>query len=738
MRKTKPAVHITTISHRIRIFIVLLIFIFAFFSIICRLYLLQCLNHDKYAKDADKQHVSNIRMPAKRGAIVDRNGAELAVSVDLYDVVCSPNAIAGIKHSKDKRKKNIDLILAQELAPILGQSQKKLLTTLTSDTQVKRIVIEKGIDIDDQLKVDAVLKKYGVRNEVVLEAVPKRLYPKNELACHVMGWVGVGYDDTTLNVTHENKGLGGIEQIQQKNIGGTYTRNVRFQDHFGQALTPLDYASILSVEGNRLQLTIDETIQHATERVLSDTVQKYKAVSGSAVVMDPVTGEILALANYPNFDLNHYRDYAKNRDLWHRISRNEAVEGSIEPGSTAKIFTAAAALEEKVVQLTDKFNGFQGRIMFSNHVLHDSHPHGWMTFPQIIEVSSNIGIHQVAQRMSPATLRNYITKFGFGSRTGIELPGESYGLVPGLKQWTPLTMSRISFGQSISMSPLQMACAVSAIANGGVLMKPHIVKAVYNAQNIKIKETQPEERQRVMSYATAKTLTEIMEGVVERGTGKPAKMDNYRVAGKTGTANVVLENARGYKSGRYNSSFVGFVPAEAPRAVIVVIISEPTSGVYYGGPVAAPAFKAIAEETLIQLGVHPTLPPAPNGQNNQIIAEEQKDDYLSIPAVDNSRKIVLVSHTPGNNPVATTIPDKNGQVITYAGVSSADGWKPAPLLMPDVRGMTKRKVAVMLAPYKMSIRLNGSGVAIEQTPAPGNEIKFGTNCIIRFSGNGTN
>ncbi|MFB3894900.1 MAG: penicillin-binding protein [bacterium] len=738
MRKNKPAVHITTTSHRFRIVIVLIIFVFAIISIICRLYLIQCLRHEKYAKDADIQHIINVRMPAKRGAIIDRNEVELAVSVDVYDVVCSPNAIAGVKNSKDKRKKNIDLVLARELAPILGQSPKKLLATLTSDTQAKRIMVQKSIDINDQVQVDKILKRYGVRNEVTLEAVPKRLYPKNELACHVIGPVGIGYDDTTFNVSHENMGLGGVELNQQKNISGNYTKSLRIQDHFGRFLTPEDYTSILSVEGNRLQLTIDETIQHAAERVLGETVQKYKATGGTVVVMDPMTGEILALANYPNFDLNHFRDYAKNREVWRRLSRNEAVEGVIEPGSTAKIFTAAAALEEKAVQLTDKFNGFGGRIVFCNRVLRDSHPYGWLTFPQVIEVSSNIGIHQVAQRMSPTTLRSYFTKFGFGSRTGVELPGEAYGLVPGIKQWTPLTMSRISFGQSISMSPLQLACAVSAIANGGLLMKPHIVKAVYNAQNGKIKETQPEVKQRVISFIAAKTLSAIMEGVVERGTGKMAKMDNYRVAGKTGTAQVALENARGYKSGRYNSSFVGFVPAEAPRVVIAVVIYEPTGGFHTGGSVAAPAFKSIAEEALIQLGVHPSLPPAPTRGSNQIIAQDENDDYLDIPVIETDRNIVMVSQKSGNISGAVPPSTGNTQLVSYTGESTVAGWKPAPLLMPDVRGMTKRKVAVMLAPYKMKAQLIGSGVAIEQIPAPGNEIKFDSNCIIRFSGSGTN
>ncbi|MDI6782909.1 MAG: penicillin-binding protein [bacterium] len=721
MRKTKSAVHITTLPHRIRIVVIFLLVILAFISVLCRLYHLQCLNHEKYVQEAERQHYKEVELPAKRGAIFDRNGTELAVSIDVFDVVCSPNAIAQVKNSKAQRKRNIDGKLAKALAPILNQSEKSLLTTFTSDTKAKRVVIAKGIDGIDLAQVNAVLTKYWVRNEVVVEPVSKRFYPKAELACHVLGPVGIGSGDTTYTRRQENWGLYGIEQKQQKNISGSFTKTVRLQDYSGRNLTPLDYASLLGVEGNRLYLTIDETIQHAAERVLEEAVEKNKAAGGCMIVMDPFTGEILALANVPNFDLNRYREIARNQAVWRKVSRNEAVEGVIEPGSTAKIFTAAAALEEKAVTLTDKFYGYKGKVVFCNRVLRDSHPYEWLTFPEVIEISSNIGIHQVAQKMSPARLRDYFVEFGFGSRSGIELPGEAYGLVPGLKQWTPLTMSRISFGQSISMSPLQLTCAVAVIANGGMLMKPHIVKAVYDAQGRKIKELRPEPVRRVISDLTAKTMAAIMEGVVERGTGKMAKMELYRVAGKTGTAQIVLENARGYKPGKYNSSFVGFVPAEAPRVVITVIINEPSAGFYYGGTVAAPVFKAVAEEALTQLGVHPSLPPAPN-------AYEVRD---WIPA----------SAGMTSAPLPTVIPAKSGtgvRMVTYAGGSSAEGWKPAPLLMPDVRGLTKRKIAYLLSPYKMGMRFVGSGVAVEQSPAPGEEIKFGTICVIRFTANWKN
>jgi stage V sporulation protein D (sporulation-specific penicillin-binding protein) len=738
MRKKKSAVHITTLPHRIRIVIIFIFFSLAFLSVICRLYHLQFLNHEKYNKEAEQQHHKDVKLSAKRGAIFDRNGNELAVSIDLFDVVCSPNAIAQVKYSKDKWKKNIDVKLAEELAPILEQSGKSLLTSFTSDTKARRIVIAKGIDIISHDKVNAVLMKYRVRNEAILEPVSKRFYPKKELACHVIGPVGIGYDDTTNNVHQENLGLGGAEQNQQKNISGTNTKTVCLQDNKGRVLTPLDYTSLLSVEGNQLYLTIDETIQHAAEQVLHETVEKNKATGGSVIVMDPFTGEILALANAPNFDLNRYREIARNREVWRRVSRNEAIEGVIEPGSTAKIFTAAAALEEKTVKLTDKFYGYKGKVVFCNRILRDSHPYEWLTFPEVIEVSSNIGIHQVAQRMSPTNLRHYFTQFGFGSRSEIELPGEAYGLVPSLKQWTPLTMSRISFGQSISMSPLQLTCAVAAIANGGMLMKPHIVKAVYDAQGRKIKETSPEPVRRVISDLTAKTLSAIMEGVVERGTGKMAQMKLYRVAGKTGTAQVVLENARGYKRGKYNSSFVGFVPAEAPRVVITVIINEPSGGLYFGGTVAAPVFKKVAEEALTQLGVHPSLAPLLNSDSSQIVAQVEQE---STPAVDKGKvqnTLLLVSNPQGNPRTVLPAPNSAVQMVSYAGESSAIGWKPAPLLMPDVRGLTKRKVAYLLSPYKISMQFIGSGVAVGQTPAPGNEIKFGTTCVICFSANGKN
>lgn len=754
-KKTKPPIHITTTAHRYRIGFILFIFIFSFARLVLRLYQVQCLQHEEHLIKAIKITTTKPTIPAKRGTIFDRNGNELAVSIDYYNVICSPQAIAQVKKSQDKRKKDIDTKLTKALAPILHLPEKQVLSTFLSDTNLQRVILKKEIDIATKLQIDAIRAKYYIQNEVDFETVSKRLYPKAELACHIIGPAGIGYHDTTYNTCGENRGLFGIELRQQNQLGGTYTRASCLRDRWGRPLTPLDYTLLLSVKGNQLYLTIDETIQHAAERELKSAVEQFKAVGGCIIVMDPFTGEILALANEPNFDLNRYGEIAKDREFWQRVSRNEAVEKVIEPGSTAKIFTAAAALEEDAVKLTDKFYGYKGKIIFCNRTLRDAHPYEWLTFPQVIELSSNIGIHQVAQRMSPATLRKYLTEFGFGNRSGVELPGEAYGLVPSLSEWTPLTMSRISFGQSISMSPLQLTCAVAAIANGGILMKPHIIKAVYDAQGIKIKESVPEQVRRVISYSTATTLTAIMEGVVERGTGKAAQLESFRVAGKTGTAQVVLENAKGYKSGKYNSSFVGFVPAEAPRVVITVILNEPCGGLYYGGTVATPPFKAVAKEALTQLKVHPSLlprMPATKTYPEQIVKLDEKEIPKSKFESRNPKSetdSIPQLPLPSSNQVAPgisipglpSIQDVAVRLVTFRDTPSENTIMPASYSMPDVRGLTKRKVTLLLASRKLSglkVRFVGSGIAIDQTPVPGKEIQIGDQCLIRFGTNRLN
>ncbi|MCX7919105.1 MAG: transpeptidase family protein [bacterium] len=736
MRRTKPSVHVTSRAHQIRILFILLGFIIIFASIGLRLYHLQCIQYKKYRVLADNQHIVKSQLPAKRGAIYDRNGKELAISIESYDVICSPEAIAQVKKGSDKLKKNIDVKLAKELASILHQPEPELLKLFTTDTTSQRRIIAREIDLAQYQQLQNIIAKYRIRNEIGFEPVSKRYYPKKELACHIIGSVGIGYSDERYKVRHANRGLTGIEQKQQKNICGSFAVIQTVVDALGKPITPVDDSSLLSVQGEQLYLTIDETIQYVAERVLAETIKKHKAAGGSVIVMEPNTGEILALANEPKYDLNRFCEYAKKPELWKNISRNRAVEDVIEPGSIAKIFTAAAALEENVVSLTDKFYGYNGKIVFCNRVLRDTHPYAWLTFPEIIEVSSNIGIHQVAQRIPPATFRQYLINFGFGNRTGIELPGETYGVVPALNQWTPLTMSRIAFGQSISMSPIQITCALAAIANGGMLMKPRIVKGIYDAKGNKIKESKPEPVRRVISELTAKTLARIMEGVVERGTGTLAKLDGYRVAGKTGTAQVVSDDGRGYKSGKYNSSFIGFVPAESPRIVISVIINEPSCNGYYGGTVAAPAFKKIACEVLTQLGVNLPLPvidtDSTKGNSDLTIAQKLPE---SIGNDKNNVDKPIVSDVPypSDSPEGQRIIDGNIQLVNLDGKIPNSVPTSSLVLMPDVKGMTKRKVAYLFAQYKIPVRYVGSGIAVFQNPPAGEALKPGTNCVIYFS-----
>lgn len=350
--------------------------------------------------------------------------------------------------------------------------------------------------------------------------------------------------------------------------------------------------------GNNIVLTIDSNIQYITQSALASSVKQFSAKSGMAVVMDPVTGAVLALSHYPSFNPNVFEQYPRN--LW----RNRALTDPFEPGSTMKIFSAAAALESGTCSPGTIFYCENGAYKIGSNTIHDTHPRGWLSLQQIIKYSSNIGITKVVEMVGPETLYSTLINFGFGNKTGIDCPGETAGSLAPSHRWTQIDTSAISFGQGISTSAIQLVSAAAAIANNGILMKPFIVQAVTNQSNRVIKQTEPQILRQAVSQEVAYRVKQIMQTVItEGGTGTGAFLDGYTVCGKTGTAQKTGEDGR-YAPGKYTSSFLGFAPVENPRLVILVVIDEPTDE-HYGGTVAAPAFKHIAHESLQHLNVAP-------------------------------------------------------------------------------------------------------------------------------------
>jgi cell division protein FtsI (penicillin-binding protein 3) len=418
----------------------------------------------------------------------------------------------------------------------------------------------------------------------------KRFYPSRKLAAQVLGFTGV-----------DGKGLEGVEYRYNEVLSGNSESTMVLKDALGRGFAA-EEQRIAGTDGSNLVLTIDRTVQFLAEQSLEAAVKDTDAESAMAVVMDPDTGAILAMAHYPFFNPNVYGEF----EQW--TWRNRAITDPFEPGSTMKIFTAAAAIEGGVTPNCIFFCE-NGSYRVGGHTIHDTHENGWLSLQQIIKHSSNIGAAKVLERIGPESLYATLRGFGFGEKTGIDCPGESAGSLTPYQRWQGVDGATISFGQGISVSAIQLTAAVNAIANGGTLMRPYVVRKVVDAAGSEVKRFEPEAVRRVVSAETAGTVARIMETVTtEGGTGETVALAGYKVAGKTGTAQKTDESGT-YARGLYVSSFAGFVPADRPRATIVVIVDEPKTE-HYGGLVAGPAFRKIAEGLLQYLNVPPESAPA--------------------------------------------------------------------------------------------------------------------------------
>ncbi len=487
-----------------RIALILIFFTLLFGVIIGRAYQLQVIDRDKLTGLIEQQYLKYVTIPPKRGTIYDRKNEELALSIEVDSLYARPGKI------RDKEG------LAKKLSPILQVGYRFVLDKLTSDRPfvwlMRRISPAQSQKIED-LKLEGI----GFIEE------SKRFYPNKELASHVLGFAGI-----------DTKGLEGLELAYDSYLRGEPGTVLVERDALGRNIYQHNIKQVNATKGHNLQLTIDTTVQYFVEKALDDGVTKSKAQAGIAIVMVPQTGEILALAVRPTFNPNNFWDFTPSH--W----RNRAVTDAYEPGSTFKVFLAASVLEEGIAKPHDIFYCENGSYPLANRVIHDVHPYAWLTLTNVIKHSSNIGACKIAENLGREKFYSYIRKFGFGSKTGIELPGETSGLLTLPYRWSRVDLGNISFGQGLSISPIQLITAFSAIANDGVMMKPHLVKAIVNDQGEIIKEFPPEERENVVSQRTARQVTSILETVVEKGgTGENASIQGFSIAGKTGTAQKV-------------------------------------------------------------------------------------------------------------------------------------------------------------------------------------------------------
>jgi cell division protein FtsI/penicillin-binding protein 2 len=547
-------------TYRTRQIAVFLFFLLSLFLLLARLIYIQVLRHNFYRDIADQQHTVSIEIPPVRGTIFDRNMRILAVNLNTDSVFANPREIDDKEYT------------ARLVSSVLGMDNRFVSERLSKDKSfvwIKRKITPQESDAIKKLKLSGI--------ELIKES--KRVYPNKSLACHSLG---------TVNI--DNLGQEGLELRYDKYLHGENGLLVSTRDAKKKLLESYQYEFIPPKNGFSLVLTIDEVIQHIAERELAVMCEKYNAKGGAIIVMSPKTGDIFAIASLPNYDLNNFTNRPAD------AVRNRAITDFFEPGSVFKIVTASTALEENAVKMDDKFFCENGEWNIGRRSLHDHKPHGILTFREVIEKSSNIGTVKVAALFGAEKMYKYIKAFGFYDKTGIDIPGEVSGMHRPLSQWSGVSMYAIPMGQEVTTTAIQLACAISVIADNGYLLKPRIVKEILDNNGRVIKEFPSVVTRRVISSNTVLKMRSILMGVVQTGTGKKAKLEDYTTGGKTGTAQKVEPNGQ-YSHNKFVASFIGFAPVEKPVLSVAVCIDEPRP-VYYGGDVAAPVFKNVVDQSL--------------------------------------------------------------------------------------------------------------------------------------------
>ena len=652
---------------KFRIATVLAFFLVLFIALGSRAFQLQILSSKELKALAEKQHTQTLLLQPDRGVIFDRNGEKLAATI-MADSVCA-----------DPSKIDNPGEVAGQLASILHTDRAALRKKLSGVKNfcwiARRIAPEQA----------ALVQELGVEGIFIVKE-PKRFYPSGELAGHLIGFVGA-----------DANGLEGLELRYDRYLKGAPETLLWTRDAKGKRLYPrVERPEAAPKEHYSLVLTIDGRIQHLVESHLKTAVKAKGAKGGFAIVMDPRSGEILALANEMGFDPNNFSAVDP------ATGKNKAITDCFDPGSTFKPFLAAAALEEGVVKETDMLNCENGNYVIANRVIHEANRkrHGALSFRDVLRYSSNIGSVKIGERLGKERFYQYIKKFGFGAKTGIDLPGEVSGLLRPVEHWTRVDAATIAFGQGISVTAIQLITALSTVANQGVMMKPFVVRGLMDRQGKLVQAYHPTVVRKVISPETAKRLTAILTDVVGTadGTGKAARIVNMAVAGKTGTSQKFDFARRVYSSERVKTSFMGFFPAENPQVAILVILDEPQRD-KWGGVAAAPVFREIGEQILTRFRT--------NIRENPPWEEEK-------PGTD--MKVRLVS-----TPAPFTIQED-------PEAPEADD-----ALVPDFRGMSIREVLRRSKEKGLEVRISGSGWAIAQQPAAGHPAPESRLCTVTFS-----
>ncbi len=624
-----------------------------------RLVHLQVLGREFFEQQGTRQSERTLNLYPRRGPILDRAGRPLAVSVDAESLYAVPQDVADPHATAAALSRALGLD---------GEGRREVLAKLQRKSAF--VWIDRKLDPLTARRV----------RELQLEGIGflaehRRYYPQRELAAHVLGYVGL-----------DNTGMGGIEYGLESHIRG---RAAKVVVHTDARRRPVAQTERPSTDGATVVLALDEAIQHVAERELERSMAETQAASGMVIVVEPFSGEVLAMAGRPTFNPNRYNAYPSSR--W----RNRAVSDVFEPGSIFKIVTAAAGIQENVVAPGEVLDCGNGRIEISGTVINDHAVFDRLTFAQAVAKSSDIGMIRVGAASGAGELLRYVRDFGFGAPTGVDLPGESGGLLRPTPRWSALSLPSMSFGQEIGVTGLQITMAAAAIANGGYLMKPIVVKRVEDADGHVVLEPKPLVVRRVLQPDTVDTLTDILRTVVREGTGRAAAVAGYAVAGKTGTAQKVDASGR-YSMVDHVASFVGFAPASRPALVILASLDSPRGPRNQGGDVAAPLFARVAESAL------------------RILAVPPDDPGRVLRAVTTAPETVVPAAYRPQGPLRPAVVPPDDE----------------PGLMPDLRGRSAREAAIAAARRGLVVELRGSGHVVVQSPEPGAEIEPGNTCVL--------
>ncbi len=678
-------------------------------GIAARLFWLQVVHGEDYAEQARRQYESKVTLQAQRGAIYDRNGNLLATNVAAASFAVDPKSV---QHPDVLSKR-----FAEAFGGELADYAEKVSADSTAFVWIKRKVVGEAIN---RLK--------GVDDPgLITLSEPLRRFEYGTFGSQVIGCANL-----------DNSGLSGAELFYNDILSGKDGYVVMQRDAVGRRRPDVDLPRVEPQHGESLRLTIDINLQSIVEDELEHGVQQADAQSGTVLALDPNSGEILAMASWPTYDPNDLRSASQS------AIRARAITDMYEPGSTMKVITGAAALEEGVVSAEDIIDGEGGEFKLSDgHIIRDDHALGPVSFKDAFRWSSNIIFAKVAERVDHAGFYKYVRDFGFGIASGIDLPGEVRGEVKKPEEFSHGTQMFMAYGYQLAITPLQLAVAYGAIANGGRIMRPHILKARLDKDGNEIEVVEPQEIRRVVSEETAATIKDFLVDAVDSGTGRAARVRGIKVAGKTGTAQQLFEGS--YLNGRYNASFVGFFPADKPQVVLLVLLSEPKNG-YYGGQVAAPIFAAIARR-VVNATMHESRPEvrmASAVEGEEIGGEEGIGEEESVPAtrlvyapdlrgldLESARRVAVASGVrvipQGHGSRVTAQEPKQGSRMNETGIVMLRLEDEATRVakIPDVRGMTLRRALALLSGLGVEPRVqgNGAGLVRAQLPAPGTSVE---------------